>query len=90
MPPVTVVVASAAAQIVTADCGPDSHAIAGGGSSLGTTGSGGNMSSNFQGSFPSEANGAPVPSGSQNPRFWTTLWFEADPTNTTYALCVPN
>jgi hypothetical protein len=90
MPPVTVVVASIAAQVVTADCGPDSHAIAGGGSSLGTTGSGGNHSSNFQASYPSEADATPVPTGTQNPRFWTTLWFVPDPTNTTDALCVPN
>jgi hypothetical protein len=84
-----VVAVSANQTSITVDCGAGNHAVGGGGRTTSTTGSGGNQSSNFQGSFPSGLLGLPVGSGT-NPRFWTATFFQIDPSNAAYALCVPN
>ena len=76
--------------LIVADCGNGNHAVGGGGRTTLVTGSGGNQSSNFQSSYPSNAIGLAVTNGATNPRFWTATFFNNDPSNAVYALCVPN
>jgi hypothetical protein len=85
-----VVRVSANAAEVTAVCGAGTHIGGGGAVSTATTGSGGNASGNIEGDFPSTTAGTPVANGSTNPPAWSAIFFEADPTNTAFALCVPN
>ena len=42
------------------------------------------------GSFPSDADGTAAVAGSTNPPAWTARFFQANPTNGVWALCVPN
>ena len=48
------------------------------------------VAANFQGSYPSDAAGNPVATGSTNPRYWTATFLAPDPGNQVFALCVPN
>jgi hypothetical protein len=80
---VTVRATSANNTTVIADCGVGNHALGGGGS----TGGGG---TNFTQSYPSDAAGNGVTTGSTNPRYWTTKFATATGSNTSYAICVPN
>ena len=86
---VTVVVATANATTATAVCAAASHVVGGGGSALGVSLFGGNAS-NLQSTFPSDAAGNAAAGGSTNPPAWTAKFFQSNPTNTVWALCVPN
>ena len=46
---------------------------------------------NLQGSYPSDAAGAPVTTaGATNPRYWSATFLFPDLANQVFALCVPN
>jgi hypothetical protein len=79
---------SANAVTVTADCGVGNHAIGGGVKTVKATGNS-NNAANVQGSYPSNQTGTAQASGT-NPRAWSATFFAADPSNTAYAICVPN
>ena len=79
----TVQVASDNSASVTADCGAQSHAVGGGGSST---------TQDLTDSYPSGNNGALLADGTENPRYWTAVFAAATTgnANKAYAICVPD
>ena len=74
---------------MTAVCAAGSHVVGGGGTSIAVVTTGGNAS-NLQASYPSTTDGAVATNGSTNPPAWTARFFQANPSNGAWALCVPN
>ena len=75
---------------VVALCAAGSHVVGGGGSAIGIILQGGGNASNLQSTFPSDATGNPAQGGTTNPTAWTASFFQTDPNNHAWALCVPN
>ena len=86
---VTVVATQDDSTVVIAVCAAGSHVVGGGGTSIGIVTTGGNAS-NLQASYPSDDVGTAASNGSINPPAWTARFFQANPNNGAWALCVPD